>query len=129
MKYNQQIFNPKAWSQEDLQKKQQYEDKIIMFERLASQRYAFDKLTDSYQHFHQMALNTKSNLDILITHNNGLNIPIEIPHSRSKRVITVCQRLLKSTQNTRSAIKKGVLCCINRANNAMTTLKNLTIKI
>ncbi|CAI3960573.1 unnamed protein product [Commensalibacter communis] len=72
MKYEQQIFNPQAWSQEDLQKKKQLEDEIIMFDRLTGQRFAFDARTE---------------LNSLIESNNNLIIPVEKFHGRQANAL------------------------------------------
>ncbi|CAI3948713.1 hypothetical protein [Commensalibacter papalotli (ex Botero et al. 2024)] len=82
MKYKQQIFNPQAWSQEDLQKKKNLEDEIIMFDRLAGQRFAFDALNDNYHYYRQRSMDARNELNSLIESNNNLVIPVEIFHGR-----------------------------------------------
>ncbi|CAI3933915.1 hypothetical protein [Commensalibacter communis] len=87
MKYEQQIFNPQAWSQEDLQKKKKLEDEIIMFDRLTGQRFAFDALNHNYHYYRQRSIDARTELNSLIESNNNLIIPVEKFHGRQANAL------------------------------------------
>lgn len=82
MKYTIEIFDPMAWSQEDLANKKKLEDQIKMFDQMASQRLPYEALNESYQYCRQRSLDAQEELQALIASNNGLNIPREIFHGR-----------------------------------------------
>lgn len=81
-KYTIEIFDPMAWSQEDLENKKKLEGDIIMFDRLASQFFSFDALNKRYHEYRQRSLDAQEELQALIASNNDLNIPRERFHGR-----------------------------------------------
>lgn len=76
-KYTIEIFDPMAWSQEDLANKKKLEDEIVMFDRLASQFFSFNALNKRCREYRQRSLDAKNELQALIASNNHLNIPRE----------------------------------------------------
>lgn len=80
-KYTIEIFDPMAWSQEDLENKKKLEGQIKMFDQLANQRFAYEELNESYHYYRQCALDARTELNTLIASNNDLNIPREMFHA------------------------------------------------
>lgn len=79
-KYTIEIFDPMAWSQEDLANKKKLEDQIKMFDQMANQASPFDALNKRYHEYRQRSLDAQEELQALIASNNGLNIPREMFH-------------------------------------------------